>query len=81
MKTVKELREILQSVPFTAVDAHIHTHLCDGAPDMTVENIARSAKARGVQLIVLTPHFHLNSKALSSHDRNERRRDRNVLRL
>ncbi len=58
MKTVKELREILQSVPFTAVDAHIHTHLCDGAPDMTVENIARSAEARGMQLIVLTPHFH-----------------------
>ena len=58
MKTVKELREIMGNVSFCAVDAHVHTHLCDGAPDMTVENIAQKAESEGMQAVILTPHFH-----------------------
>lgn len=56
MKTTKEIRDILSKC--TCIDSHVHTHLCDGAKDMTVENIAASAKKRGVDGVILTPHFH-----------------------
>lgn len=58
MKTQKQLREIIAAYPFYKINAHIHTHLCDGAPTMTVENIAPEAERAGFELIVLTPHFH-----------------------
>lgn len=58
MRTTEELRELFLRVPFGYADAHIHTHLCDGQPDMTVANIAEKALVRGMKLIVLTPHFH-----------------------
>lgn len=58
MKTVQQLHDLLYERPFAQVDAHIHTHLCDGASDMTVENIARCAAERGMSAIILTPHFH-----------------------
>ena len=56
MRTVKELREILDG--HLTVDAHVHTHLCDGAPDMTVKNIAERAGALNIGAVILTPHFH-----------------------
>ncbi len=58
MKTIKELHEILNSVPFGRINAHVHTHVCDGAPDMTAAAIAREAEAAGIGLVILTPHFH-----------------------
>lgn len=58
MKTTSELRAILGSCPWSRVDAHVHTHLCDGRPDMTVENIGRRAAEAGIRVVVLTPHFH-----------------------
>lgn len=58
MKTVHELRALLDSVPWASVSAHVHTHLCDGRPNMTVENIAAEAQRLGLGLVVLTPHFH-----------------------
>ncbi len=58
MKTVDQLHEILGNQGFGCVDAHIHTHLCDGAGNMTVENIANKAKEKGMTCIILTPHFH-----------------------
>ena len=58
MKTINELQKILKECPFDKVDAHIHTHLCDGHRDMTVENIAKKAEDAGMSLIILTPHFH-----------------------
>ena len=56
MKTTKEIRDILSVC--THIDSHVHTHLCDGKDDMTVENIAASAKERGVDGVILTPHYH-----------------------
>lgn len=58
MKTIAALRAILDSVPWSRVNAHVHTHLCDGQQTMTVENIGAEAKRTGVALVVLTPHFH-----------------------
>lgn len=58
MKTINELHKILVDCPFDKVDAHIHTHLCDGQKNMTVENIAKKAEDAGMSLIILTPHFH-----------------------
>ena len=58
MKTVAQLHEILRKHDFRKVDLHIHTHLCDGEPDMTVENIANQAMEKGLTCIVLQPHFH-----------------------
>ena len=56
MKTALQLQALLSDRK--AVDSHVHTHLCDGNADMTVENIARAAVEKGIGLIVLTPHFH-----------------------
>ena len=56
MKKTGEIKEALSS--FARVDSHVHTHLCDGMAEMTVENIAQSAKARGVDCVILVPHFH-----------------------
>lgn len=56
VKTVRELKEILSDNAGT--DSHVHTHLCDGNKDMTVESIARTAHEKGIGVIVLTPHFH-----------------------
>lgn len=58
MKTISQLRSILSAHAFDKVDAHIHTHVCDGDSDMTVENIAKQAEKAGMSLIILTPHFH-----------------------
>lgn len=58
MKTREELREIFQSYAWNKMNVHVHTHLCDGKPEMTVENIAAKAEEVGVELVVLTPHFH-----------------------
>ena len=58
MKTSQELHDILRSQNFCKVDTHIHTHLCDGDPEMTVENIANTAWERGMRCIILVPHFH-----------------------
>ena len=58
MKTIKELHEILRCHSFHHVDAHIHTHLCDGASNMNVKTIAEQAAAKGMTCIILTPHFH-----------------------
>lgn len=58
MKTISELQSILTSCPWSHVDAHIHTHLCDGQSNMTVENIGTQAEKTGIDVVVLTPHFH-----------------------
>ena len=58
MKTIQELHDILSKQNFCHVDAHIHTHRCDGLQEMTVENIANKAIERGMTCIILTPHFH-----------------------
>lgn len=52
------MRELLKKTPFCRIDGHIHTCLCDGKPEMTVANIARKAEENGLEVIVLTPHFH-----------------------
>jgi histidinol phosphatase-like PHP family hydrolase len=62
MKSQKELREIFQSYSWAQINVHVHTHLCDGKPDMTVENIAKKAEEVGVKLVVLTPHYHKQLK-------------------
>ena len=62
MKTKKELHAVLSAHRFHRVDAHVHTHLCDGAEDMTVERIADQAVKRGMTAVVLTPHFHKQVK-------------------
>lgn len=56
MKSIKEIRNILSNCK--CVDSHVHTHLCDGKEDMTVKNIAETAKSLGIDGIILTPHFH-----------------------
>lgn len=58
MKTVEQLHEILRQHDFCRIDAHIHTHVCDGDPEMTVENIADTARERGMTCVILNPHFH-----------------------
>ena len=58
MKTVSQLHEILRQHDFARVDAHIHTHLCDGSAEMTVSRITAEAEARGMTCVILTPHFH-----------------------
>lgn len=58
MKTTRELRAVLGAYPWGRVNAHVHTHLCDGSPEMTVRNIGSAAERAGVDLVVLTPHFH-----------------------
>ena len=58
MKSKEELRNIFEQNPLGAMDGHIHTHLCDGKPEMTVSGIADRAKENGLKLIMLTPHFH-----------------------
>lgn len=58
MKSLSEIKKVLNQYPFSAVNAHVHTHLCDGQKNMTVENIAAEAEKLGIRLIVLTPHFH-----------------------
>ena len=58
MKSQKELKGIFQAYSWAQMNVHVHTHLCDGRSDMTVENIANKAEEAGVKLIVLTPHFH-----------------------
>ena len=56
MKTVKEIEGFIAQS--RRIDAHVHTHLCDGKPEMTIENIAREAEFKGFDSIILTPHFH-----------------------
>lgn len=58
MLTCKKLHEILNAFPQEKINSHVHTHLCDGRPDMTVANIAARAEEKGLGLIILTPHFH-----------------------
>ncbi len=62
MKSQKELREIFQSYVWAQMNVHVHTHLCDGKPEMTVENIAKKAEEVGVKLVALTPHYHKQLK-------------------
>jgi len=62
MKSYHELKEILQKYSWDQMNVHVHTHLCDGKPEMTVENIAAQAKKDGIKLVVLTPHFHRQFK-------------------
>ncbi len=56
MKNITQIRKILEGS--SAVEAHIHTHLCDGGLEMTVENIARRAESEKIDTVILTPHFH-----------------------
>lgn len=56
MKTIQQIRELIAKP--SRVDAHVHTHLCDGASDMTVQNIADMARSKRIDLVVLVPHFH-----------------------
>ena len=56
MMTIQEIRQVLESSAYT--DVHIHTHLCDGQPEMTVANITQKAKEQGIGAIMLTPHWH-----------------------
>ena len=62
MKSYQELKEIFSKYSWSQMNVHVHTHLCDGKPDMTVANIAAQAQKDGVKLIVLTPHFHKQLK-------------------
>lgn len=75
MKTREELREIIAAYPFSKINAHVHTHLCDGQPVMTVENIATEAEKQGFELIILTPHFHKlvsDGRTTLYHDTDEK---------
>ena len=56
MRTVKEINNFIEES--RRIDAHVHTHLCDGKPEMTIENIAARAEEKGFDSIILTPHFH-----------------------
>ncbi len=62
MKSISELRKILSVVPFNRIDAHVHTHLCDGKPEMTVENVMKRAEEKGLKAVIFTPHFHKRLK-------------------
>ena len=42
MKNTSEIFQILDNA--RAVEAHVHTHLCDGASEMTVANVAQRAE-------------------------------------
>ena len=52
------IAELNKIITFDNTDAHVHTHLCDGKPEMTVQNIAKVASERGIKQVILTPHFH-----------------------
>ena len=56
MMTTRQLCSLLSE--YKSIDSHVHTHLCDGKADMTVENISVSAREKGISLVILTPHFH-----------------------
>lgn len=56
MKTIEQIKACLAQ--HRRVDVHVHTHLCDGKAEMTVQNIATRANACGIGCVVLTPHFH-----------------------
>lgn len=58
MKRIDELHKMLRAHAFEKINAHIHTYLCDGKPEMTVRNIATRARETGISLAILTPHFH-----------------------
>lgn len=58
MKSYDELKKIMGAYSWRQMNVHVHTHLCDGKPEMTVANIAAQAKRDGVKLIVITPHYH-----------------------
>lgn len=58
MRTLSDIHDVLNQFKFSEINAHVHTHLCDGKSDMTVANIAACAERLGIRLIVLTPHFH-----------------------
>ena len=58
MKQIEELHKIICAHAFEKINAHIHTYLCDGKPEMTVQNIATRARETGISLAILTPHFH-----------------------
>ena len=64
---IDRLNEI---ITFDKTDAHVHTHLCDGKPEMTVASIAKAAKERGMEQIILTPHFHkkVNDASMTLYD-------------
>ncbi len=74
MKTTKELHRILNSYAFGEINAHVHTHLCDGVADMCVANIAEKAESAGIRLVILTPHHHkqvTDNTASLYHDTDE----------
>ena len=48
MKSYKELKAILSAYSWRQMNVHVHTHLCDGKPEMTVENIAAEAEKKGI---------------------------------
>ncbi|MBR2615243.1 MAG: hypothetical protein IKC69_01025 [Clostridia bacterium] len=57
MRSFSEWRELMPDP--SSVDSHVHTHLCDGAADMTVDAIAEAAERVGLSSVILTPHFHI----------------------
>lgn len=58
LKTTSEIKNLLASIPWGQINAHVHTHVCDGQKDMTVQNIGAQAEKAGLALVILTPHFH-----------------------
>lgn len=58
MKTYNQIIDILDRYPLSRINSHVHTHVCDGAATMTVQNIADRAVAAGLSLIILVPHCH-----------------------
>ena len=59
VETIDEIIKILDSAG--RVNVHVHTHLCDGAADMTVENIASEAKKHRIgALDLITPTMNFN---------------------
>jgi hypothetical protein len=55
MLTCKKLHEILNTFPQEKINSHVHTHLCDGRPDMTVANIAAGVDERNINNPRLLP--------------------------
>lgn len=55
MLTCKKLHEILNAFPQEKINSHVHTHLCDGRPDMTVANIAAGVDERNIKNPRLLP--------------------------